>query len=41
MEGAAINSFLDQFLAVANSGFGLIQGDVNYVLNALIAISIT
>ncbi|MDX2275439.1 MAG: type IV secretion system protein [Hyphomonadaceae bacterium] len=41
MEPAAVNSFLDQFLAVADSGFGLIQGDVNYVLNALIVISIT
>lgn len=41
MDPTAINSFLDQFLAVADSGFGLIQGDVNYVLNALIAISIT
>ena len=41
MDPAAINSFLDQFLAVANSGFGLIQGDVTYVLNALIVISIT
>jgi len=41
MDPTAVNSFLDQFLAVANSGFGLIQGDVNYVLNALIVISIT
>lgn len=41
MEPAAVNSFLDQFLAVADSGFGLIQGDVTYVLNALIVISIT
>ena len=41
MDPNAINSFLDQFLAVADSGFGLIQGDVNYVLNALIVISIT
>lgn len=41
MDSASVNSFLDQFLAVANSGFGLIQGDVSYVLNALIVISIT
>jgi type IV secretion system protein TrbL len=41
MDPSSLNSFLDQFLAVADSGFGLIQGDVNYVLNALIAISIT
>lgn len=41
MDPASVNSFLDQFLAVADSGFGLIQGDVSYVLNALIVISIT
>ena len=41
MDSASVNSFLDQFLAVANSGFGLIQGDVSAVLNALIVISIT
>lgn len=41
MEPAFVNSFLDQFIAVADTGFGLIQGDVNFVLNALIAISIT
>ncbi|MBX9746635.1 MAG: type IV secretion system protein [Hyphomonadaceae bacterium] len=40
MDPASVNSFLDQFLAVADTGFGLIQGDVNYVLNALIVISI-
>lgn len=40
MDPSSVNSFLDQFLAVANSGFGLIQGDVTYVLNALIVISI-
>lgn len=40
MDPASVNSFLDQFLAVADSGFGLIQGDVNYVLNSLIVISI-
>ncbi len=41
MDSASVNSFLDQFLAVASSGFGLIQGDVSAVLNALIVISIT
>lgn len=41
MDPTDVNSFLDQFLAVADSGFGLIQGDVSYVLNALIVISIT
>lgn len=41
MEPAFVNIFLDQFIAVADTGFGLIQGDVNFVLNALIAISIT
>ncbi|MBL8550511.1 MAG: type IV secretion system protein [Hyphomonadaceae bacterium] len=40
MDPATVNSFLDQFLAVADSGFGLIRGDVNFVLNALIVISI-
>jgi len=41
MDPTQVNSFLDQFLAVADSGFGLIEGDVAYVLNALIVISIT
>ena len=41
MNPATTNSFLDRFLQVADSGFGLIQGDVSAVLNALIAISIT
>jgi type IV secretion system protein TrbL len=41
MDPSSLNSFLDQFLALADSGFGLIQGEVNYVLNALIVISIT
>ncbi|UPT64907.1 MAG: P-type conjugative transfer protein TrbL [Hyphomonadaceae bacterium JAD_PAG50586_4] len=41
MDPTQVNSFLDQFLAVADSGFGLIQGDVSYVLNALIVISIS
>jgi type IV secretion system protein TrbL len=40
MDTSSVNSFLSQFLAVADSGFGLIQGDVNFVLNALIVISI-
>ncbi len=40
MDPSSINSFLDQFLALADTGFGLIRGDVNYVLNALIVISI-
>lgn len=40
MEPATVNAFLDQFLAVADSGFGLIRGDVTFVLNALIAVSI-
>lgn len=40
MDPSSVNSFLDQFLAVASNGFGLIQGDVTYVLNALIVISI-
>lgn len=41
MDPAAINSFLDQFIAIVDSGFGLIEGDVAFVLNALIVISIT
>jgi type IV secretion system protein TrbL len=41
MDPASVNTFLDRFLAVADSGFGLIQGDIHYVLNALIVISIT
>ncbi len=41
MDPAAINTFLDQFIAIVDSGFGLIQGDVAFVLNALIVISIT
>lgn len=40
MDPSAFNAFLDQFLALADAGFGLIRGDVGYVLNALIAISI-
>jgi len=41
VDPATINSFLDQFIQVIDSGFGLIQGDVAYVLNALIVISVT
>ena len=41
MDPTTINSFLDQFILVIDSGFGLIQGDVAYVLNALIVISVT
>jgi type IV secretion system protein TrbL len=41
MDPASINTFLDQFLGIIDSGFGLIQGDVSFVLNALIVISIT
>lgn len=41
MDPAAINTFLDQFIGIIDSGFGLIQGDVSFVLNALIVISIT
>lgn len=40
MEPATVNSFLDRFIALSDSAFGLIEGDVVYVLNALIAISI-
>lgn len=40
MNPTTTNSFLDRFLAVADSGFGLIQGDVSAVLNALIVLSV-
>lgn len=40
MGPSSLNSFLGQFLALADAGFGLISGDVNYVLNALIVISL-
>lgn len=40
MESGTINSFLDRFLGLADAGFGLIQGDVAFVLNALIVISV-
>mgnify|MGYP002632346845 FL=1 len=41
MESSIINGFLDAFLGVLDSGFGFIAGDVAYVLNALIVISVT
>jgi type IV secretion system protein TrbL len=41
MNGAGLNSFLDRFLGLADQGFGLIAGDVSFVLNALIVISVT
>lgn len=40
MNTGSVNSFLDRFLGLADRGFGLIQGDVAFVLNALIVISI-
>ena len=41
MNTGSVNSFLDRFLGLADRGFGLIQGDVAFVLNALIVISVT
>jgi type IV secretion system protein TrbL len=41
MDSTVINGFLDAFLGVLDSGFGFIAGDVAYVLNALIVISVT
>lgn len=41
MHGDSINSFLDRFLGLADAGFGLIHGDIAFVLNALIVISLT
>jgi type IV secretion system protein TrbL len=41
MNTGSVNSFLDRFLGLADAGFGLIQGDVAFVLNALIVISVT
>ena len=41
MQGDSVNGFLDRFLGLADAGFGLIQGDVAFVLNALIVISVT
>jgi type IV secretion system protein TrbL len=41
MNTGSVNSFLERFLGLADRGFGLIQGDVAFVLNALIVISVT
>lgn len=41
MQGDNVNGFLERFLGLADAGFGLIQGDVAFVLNALIVISVT
>jgi type IV secretion system protein TrbL len=41
MNTGSVNSFLDRFLGLADRGFELIQGDVAFVLNALIVISVT
>lgn len=41
MDSAFLTGFLDQFLAIIDTGFGLIEGDVGFVLNALIVISVT
>src|SRR5688572_8357621 len=41
MNTGSVNSFLDRFLGLADRGFGLIHGDVAFVLNALIVISVT
>lgn len=41
MQGDSVNGFLDRFLGLADAGFGLIQGDVAFVLNTLIVISVT
>ena len=41
MENTILNGFLDSFLGVLDAGFGFIAGDVAYVLNALIIISVT
>ncbi|MFN7056471.1 type IV secretion system protein [Hyphomonas sp.] len=41
MESNVINGFLDAFLGVLDAGFGFIAGDIAYVLNALIVISVT
>jgi type IV secretion system protein TrbL len=40
MPAAALNDFLTRFLGVADAGFTLIGGDVGFVLNALIVVSI-
>lgn len=41
MQGDNVNGFLERFLSLADAGFGLIQGDVAFVLNTLIVISVT
>jgi len=41
MDPSSVNTFLSQFIAAADSGFGLIAGDIHYVLNALILISLS
>lgn len=41
MHSDSVNEFLDRFLGLADAGFGLVQGDVAFVLNALIVISVT
>lgn len=41
MNTGSVNSFLDRFLGLADRGFGLIQGDIAFVLNALIVVSVT
>lgn len=41
MDSAFITGFLDRFIAIIDAGFGLIEGDVGFVLNALIVISVT
>jgi len=41
MQGDSVNGFLERFLSLADAGFGLIQGDVAFVLNTLIVISVT
>lgn len=41
MNAGSVNTFLDRFLGLADRGFGLIQSDVAFVLNALIVISVT
>ncbi|MCC6789662.1 MAG: type IV secretion system protein [Hyphomonadaceae bacterium] len=41
MQGDSVNGFLERFLGLADAGFGLIGGDVAFVLNTLIVISVT
>lgn len=40
MQPTSLNTFLDQFLAAADLGFGLVAINVAFILNALIAVSI-